>query len=85
MRHLLKRVGNRPEVIAANLDISVQTVRNWANGAKSPTLPVEKMKVLTERLNCSFDELVAAVEESKAMRAERLASGDDKQWYEGDD
>lgn len=77
MKKLLKRVGNRPEVIAANLDISVQTVRNWSNGVKSPTLPVEKMKVLTERLNCSFDELVAAVEESKVKRAERLARGDE--------
>jgi hypothetical protein len=43
------------------------------------------MKVLTERLGCSFDELVEAVEESKAKRAERLASGDDKPWYEDDD
>ncbi len=85
MQKLLKRVGNRPEVIAANLDISVQTVRNWANGVKIPTLPVDKMKVLTERLGCSFDELVAAVEESKIKRAERLASGDDKPWYEDDD
>lgn len=77
MKKLLKRVGNRPEVIAANLDISVQTVRNWSNGVKSPTLPVEKMKTLTERLGCSFDELVAAVEESKVKRAERLARGDE--------
>lgn len=77
MKKLLKRVGNRPEVIAAYLDISVQTVRNWSNGVKSPTLPVEKMKVLTERLNCSFDELVAAVEESKVKRAERLARGNE--------
>ena len=77
MKKLLKRVGNRPEVIAANLDISVQTVRNWSNGVKSPTLPVEKMKLLTERLECSFDELVAAVEESKVKRAERLARGDE--------
>lgn len=77
MKKLLKRVGNRPEVIAANLDISVQTVRNWSNGVKSPTLPVEKMKLLTERLECSFDELVAAVEESKAKRAARLARGDE--------
>jgi hypothetical protein len=48
-------------------------------------MSAEKMKVLTERLGCSFDELVEAVEESKAKRAERLASGDDKPWYEDDD
>ncbi len=85
MQKLLKRVGNRPEVIAANLDISVQTVRNWANGVKDPTMSSKKMLKLCDRLGCTLNELVAAVEESEAKRAERLASGDDKPWYEDDD
>lgn len=77
MKKLLKRVGTRPAEIAYKLGVSEQTVRNWSNGVKEPTVSVSELPTLLQTLDCSLDELVTAVNESKRKRAERLARGDE--------
>lgn len=68
MKQLRERTGQRVEAIAHRLGIAVSTVRNWEAGTSEPTPAMSKVPLYLEVYQCSLEEFVEAVEESRKKR-----------------
>lgn len=66
MKQLRERIGLSTVDVAYRLGKSESTIRNWDTGRQIPTLEVIEVPVLLEVYQCSLEELVAAVKESRA-------------------
>jgi DNA-binding XRE family transcriptional regulator len=57
---LRQRVGLTQRQVSVALDVSETTVRRWEKKTTMPHLPLDKVKLLTQMYECTFDELVDA-------------------------
>jgi transcriptional regulator with XRE-family HTH domain len=57
---LRQRVGLTQRQVSVALDVSETTVRRWEKKTTMPHLPLDKVKLLTQMYQCTFDELVDA-------------------------
>jgi DNA-binding transcriptional regulator YiaG len=65
MKQLRERKKLRTVDVASKMGISESTVRNWEKGRTIPTLRIDQFEELLNLYGCSFQDLVAAVKESK--------------------
>lgn len=57
--------------VAEALGVTETTIRNWESGLREPKPTFSVTQKLMELYNCSISDLVEAVEEAKAGRAEK--------------
>ncbi len=57
--------------VAEALGVTETTIRNWESGLREPKPTFSVTQKLMELYNCSISDLVQAVEEAKAGRAEK--------------
>lgn len=62
LKELRIQAGLTQYALSAALSIRQGTVCDWERGANEPRIPVSKVLLLCQTLNCSLEELVAAVE-----------------------
>ncbi|WP_235111407.1 helix-turn-helix transcriptional regulator [Acaryochloris sp. 'Moss Beach'] len=65
MRGLRERAAISPEEAAFKLKVAHSTIRNWESGKTEPSLGVTKISDLMKLYDCSFEELLQAVIETK--------------------
>ena len=66
MKELRERASLSAEEAAFRLGVAHSTIRNWESGKTEPSLGVTKIAALLELYNCSFGDLLQAVNETKA-------------------
>ncbi|MDY6940995.1 MAG: helix-turn-helix transcriptional regulator [Cyanobacteriota bacterium] len=57
---LRERAGVTQRTLAAALGVTVTTISSWERGAKQPRPSLPQVKIMTEVLQCTLDELVEA-------------------------
>ena len=65
MRELREQANLSAEEAAFRLGVAHSTIRNWESGKTEPSLGVTKIAELLRLYNCSFEELLQAVRESR--------------------
>jgi transcriptional regulator with XRE-family HTH domain len=62
LKELRIQTGLTQYALAETLGIRQGTVCDWERGTNEPRIPVSKVLLLCQTLNCSLEELVLAVE-----------------------
>jgi transcriptional regulator with XRE-family HTH domain len=62
LKELRIQTGLTQYALAETLGIRQGTVCDWERGTNEPRIPVSKVLLLCQTLNCSLEELVSAVE-----------------------
>jgi transcriptional regulator with XRE-family HTH domain len=57
---LRERAGVTQRQLAHALGVTITTISNWERGVKQPHPSLPQVKVMTEVLQCTLDELVEA-------------------------
>jgi transcriptional regulator with XRE-family HTH domain len=66
LKELRVRTGLTQYALAETLGIRQGTVCDWERGTNEPRIPVSKVLLLCQTLNCSLEELVSAVEVARS-------------------
>lgn len=64
MKQLRERKKLRTVDVASRVGVAESTVRNWEYGKTIPKLRIDQFHELIKLYDCSFDELITAVEKS---------------------
>ncbi len=70
MKDLREKAGLTQRDVSIMLDIRQSTVSDWERGATNPRLTLPKIKQLINMYNCTFDELVDALETTTDSKRE---------------
>lgn len=65
---LRERAGLTQRRMAIALDVTDNTISAWETGRHEPRLTIPQMKLLMEVLNCSFEDLLQAVQQQKQQK-----------------
>jgi transcriptional regulator with XRE-family HTH domain len=65
LKELRIQTGLTQYALAETLGIRQGTVCDWERGTNEPRIPVSKVLLLCQTLNCSLEELVLAVEAAR--------------------
>ena len=66
MKQLRERLGLETVDVASRLKKSESTIRNWDTGRQVPTVSVLELPTMLETYQCTLDELIGAVRETRA-------------------
>ncbi|MEQ8998126.1 MAG: helix-turn-helix transcriptional regulator [Coleofasciculus sp. B1-GNL1-01] len=61
---LRQRAGLTQQELASAIGVTQKTISIWEKGSVEPKLTFEQTKLLMEVLNCTLDELIAAIKHS---------------------
>ncbi|EDX78445.1 hypothetical protein MC7420_7098 [Coleofasciculus chthonoplastes PCC 7420] len=61
---LRQRAGLTQQELASAIGVTQKTISIWEKGSVEPKLTFEQTKLLIEVLNCTLDELIAAIKHS---------------------
>jgi DNA-binding transcriptional regulator YiaG len=77
LKELRLQVGLTQHKLSQILDVRLKTVSDWERGLKQPRMSGSKFLLLCQTLDCSLEELVAALQESN--KASNLPESKEKE------
>jgi transcriptional regulator with XRE-family HTH domain len=75
LKQLREKAGLSPEAMSATLEVAYSSLMNWESGKTEPTMGVTKIPQVLAAYQCSLDEFLEAVKETRANPRKAFKTG----------